>query len=126
MDIKNLILTTDVEMEFHGQKIKLQIKKGGISRNRLAEIEQRTKKLITASPKAKKEKEDPFRDALETLDFSIQMILERLVGWDLTTDGKPLPLTEDSLKTLPSEFIYALNSFLVKGGKSEKTTNETT
>lgn len=125
MDIKKLILTADVEMEFHGQKIKLQIKKGGISRNRLAEVEQRTKNLV-APAKTKKEKDDPFRDALETLDFSIQMILERLVGWDLTNDGKPLPVSEDSLKTLPSEFIYALNRFLVKGGKSEKTTNETT
>ncbi len=131
MEIKDLIVTVDVPMEFHGKTINLKLKTGGVSRNKLAEIRSKLQSQKGRSTKKKTEAANPnddgiFTEAIEQIDEAVEVVSLRLVGWDLTDGGKPLPVSKESLYELPAEFVFALSTAVIRGGKSGPTTNATT
>ena len=131
MEINDLIITVDVPMEFHGKTINLKLKSGGVSRNKLAEIRSQlqSKKGTDSKKKVKSSKPDDdgiFTEAIEQIDEAVEVVLLRLVGWDLTDEGNPLSVSKESLQSLPAEFVFALSTAVIRGGKSGPTTNVTT
>lgn len=101
-----------IPVEIWRHTIMVAYRPGKTSLQRQAEIQREMREMQA----------DPEVDEVEAARRGAEILCELVSDWDLTDNGRPVPLTSDALMRVPGPFFYAIMGAI--GSDGENIANE--